>query len=326
LPNVIGEGGEGTNYNTIDASLWFAVRIMDCYDLITDEKIKIRLFSYLTEIIGNYSFNKLLPFYTDDDGLLEIKTGDHALTWMDAQVYGKPVTPRWGKPVEINALWYNALKTFEKITKENNKKNFNLKYIKFSLKDISEIISKIEKSAEKFIVHNHLVDRIENNSPIDEFRPNMIIALSLPHRLWSHEVMENSWKLAHEELLTPYGLRTLSPRNSSFKKKFIGSQTQLDMAYHQGTVWAWLFGPFVESFYIINKKKMKKAEIKNAVDLFVDKFKQGIIKGHIDSIAEVWDGDNPHFPKGCPAQAWSVAAMITAEHIFDKLEKIEVKK
>jgi predicted glycogen debranching enzyme len=323
LPNVIGEGGEGTNYNSVDASLWLAVRVMDCWDLIEDVKVKSRLFAYLSEIVGNYGFNKLLPFLTDDDGLIEIKVGDDALTWMDAKVYNKPVTPRWGKPVEINALWYNALKIFEKSAKELNLKTFKLKYIKFNMKDITELIKKIEKNAGKFIAHDHLVDRIENNSPIDEFRPNMLIAMSLPHQLWEHDIMRNSWQLAHDELFTPYGMRTLTPRNSSFKKKFIGSQTQLDMAYHQGTVWAWLLGPFIESFYIINKKKMKKADIKSAIDLFTDKFKQGILKGHISSVAEVWDGDNPHFPKGCPAQAWSAAALMTAEHIFDK---IEVKK
>ncbi|MBU4486069.1 MAG: amylo-alpha-1,6-glucosidase [Candidatus Delongbacteria bacterium] len=323
LPNVISEGGEGTNYNSIDASLWYAIRLHDCYHLIEDEKVKIKLFGYLTEIIGNYGFNKLLPFFTGEDGLLEIKLGDDALTWMDAKVYNKPVTPRHGKPVEINALWYNALNIFEKIAKEQNKKSFKLKYIKFKLKDITDFIHKIESSAHKFVLHNHLADRIENNSQIDEFRPNVLIAMSLPYQLWSLEVMENSWKLAHDELFTPYGIRTLTPRNSSFKKKFIGSHTQLDIAYHQGTVWAWLLGPFIESFYYINKKKMKKAEIKSAIEMFTDKFKQGILKGHIASVAEVWDGDNPHFPKGCPAQAWSVAALIIAEHIFDK---IEVKK
>ncbi|HAQ60910.1 TPA: hypothetical protein DCR49_02735 [Candidatus Delongbacteria bacterium] len=319
LPNVIGEGGEGTNHNSVDASLWFAVRLSDVWDHISDEKVKSAMFGYLSEIIGNYAFNKLLPFFCDDDGLIEIKNGEDGLTWMDAKVYGNPVTPRWGKPVEINSLWYNALKTFEKAAKELNKKSFTLKYIKFSTKDVSGLIKKVESSANKFVVNGHLSDRIENNYPIDEYRPNMIIAASLPYQLWDTEIIAGSWKIAHEELLTPYGLRTLTPRNSSFKKKYIGSQTQLDMAYHQGTVWAWLLGPFIETFVLINKKKMKKAELRNSIDSFTDRFKQGILKGHISSVAEVWDGDNPHFPKGCPAQAWSIAALMTAEHIFDKI-------
>jgi predicted glycogen debranching enzyme len=320
LPNVIGEGGVGTNHNSVDASLWFAVRLSEVWDKISDDKIKLKMFGYLSEIIGNYAFNKLLPFFCDEDGLIEIKTGDDALTWMDAKVYGNPVTPRWGKPVEINALWYNALKTFERTAKALDKKTINLKYIKFSIKDITALTKKVESSAPKFIIHGHLADRIENNNKIDEFRPNMIIATSLPYQLWDMEIIENSWKIAHDELLTPYGLRTLTPRNSSFKKKYIGSQTQLDMSYHQGTVWAWLLGPFVETFVLINKKKMKKAELKSSIDAFIDRFKQGILKGHISSVAEVWDGDNPHFPKGCPAQAWSVAALMVAEHIFDKTE------
>jgi glycogen debranching enzyme len=318
LPNVFGEGGEGTNYNSVDAALWMAIRIGDIYPLITDDKVKEKLFGYLSEIIGNYAFNKLLPFFADDDGLLEIKAGDDALTWMDAKVYNKPVTPRWGKPVEINSLWYNALKIFEAAALENGKKSFKLKYISFSLKDIKTIISKIESSAHKFIFDGHIADRIENNFPIDEFRPNVLMAISLPHKLWPQNVMEKSFNIVKDELFTPYGIRTLTPRNSSFKKKFIGNHTQLDMAYHQGTVWAWLLGPFVEAFVELNKKKMKKTEMKDHIDLFIDRLKQGILKGHISSVAEVWDGDNPHFPKGCPAQAWSVAALIVAEHIFDK--------
>ncbi len=316
LPNVIGEGGEGTNYNSVDASLWLAVRIGDVYPLITDDKVKERLFGYLCEIVGNYAFNKILPFFTDDDGLIELKAGDDALTWMDAKVYNKPVTPRWGKPVEINALWYNALKIFESAAED--KKSFKLKYIKFSMKDIKSLIAKIKRSASGFIIDGHISDRIENGSAIDEFRPNVLIALSLPHKLWEVSEMQKSFKIATEELLTPYGIRTLTPRNSSFKKKFIGNHTQLDMAYHQGTVWAWLLGPYVETFVALNKKNMKKAELRNNIDLFIDRLKQGILKGHISSVAEVWDGDNPHFPKGCPAQAWSVAALLTAEHIFDK--------
>jgi predicted glycogen debranching enzyme len=320
LPNVIGEGGEGTNYNSIDASLWFAVRLAEVWALIGDEKTKTKLFGYLSEIIGNYAYNKLLPFFCDDDGLLEIKAGDDALTWMDAKVYGKPVTPRWGKPVEINALWYNALKFFDKAAKELDKKTFSLKYIKFSIKDIAGLIKKVETSSEKFVVHNHLADRVENNCPIDEYRPNMLIPGALPYQLWDTGVLENCLKIAHEELFTPYGIRTLTPRNSQFKKKYIGSQTQLDMAYHQGTVWAWLAGPYIETFVLVNKKKMKKAELKGHIDAIIERFKEGILKGHISSVAEVWDGDNPHFPKGCPAQAWSVAALMTAEHIFDKIE------
>lgn len=318
LPNVIGEGGEGTNYSSVDSALLFTIRVGDIFSDLKDDKIKTKLFRYMTEIVGNYAFNKLLPFFTDEDGLIELKKSDDALTWMDAKVYNKPVTPRWGKPVEINAMWYNALKIFESASKDLGKKTFDLKYLKFSLKDIREVIKKIEASAEKFIINGHLADRIENGSPADEFRPNVLIAMSLPHRLWSLEVMENSFNIVRDELLTPYGVRTLTPRNSQFKKKYIGSHTQLDLAYHQGTVWAWLMGPFVESFYAINKKKMKKADLKDRIDLFIERLKNGILKGHISSVAEVWDGDNPHFPKGCPAQAWSVAAMIVAEHIFDK--------
>ncbi len=318
LPNVIGEGGEGTNYSSVDASLWFAVRLGEIYPFIENDKTKKKLFKYLTEIIGNYAYNKLLPFFCDTDGLIEIKYGDDALTWMDAKVYNKPVTPRWGKPVEINALWYNALKFFENISKDLKIKDFSLKYMKFDLKDIKELIAKIENSAPKFIINGHLADRVENNTPMDDFRPNVIIASSLPHKLWNEEIIQNSFDIVKQELLTPYGIRTLTPRNSSFKKKYIGSQTQLDMAYHQGTVWAWLLGPFVETFVFLNRKKMKKAELTDQIELFVDRLKQGILKGHISSVAEVWDGENPHFPKGCCAQAWSVAALITAEHIFDR--------
>ncbi|MDA3838764.1 MAG: hypothetical protein PF574_07265, partial [Candidatus Delongbacteria bacterium] len=281
-------------------------------------KIAKKLFSYLTEIVANYAFNKLLPFYMDDDGLICIKHGNSALTWMDAKVYNKPVTPRFGKPVEINSLWYNSLKTMQMIAKDLKIKEFKSASIRFDTKELNRIIKNIEKNAEKFVVNGHLADRLENDVPVDEYRPNMLIATSLPFDLWNEEILYNTWKLTEDELLTDYGVRTLSPRNSSFKKKFIGNQIQLDLAYHQGTVWAWLLGPFILTFYKTHKKRLKRAEIRDRMDQYLEKFKLGILKGHISSVAEVWDGDNPHFPKGCPAQAWSVSALIEAENIFRK--------
>ncbi|MFO7810735.1 MAG: amylo-alpha-1,6-glucosidase, partial [Candidatus Delongbacteria bacterium] len=296
----------------------FVVRAGEVYTLIEDEKTKMKLFRYVSEIVGNYAFNKLLPFFCDEDGLLEIKKGEEALTWMDAKIYNKPVTPRYGKPVEINSLWYNSLKVFELMSKDLSRKTFKLKYMKFTIKDIRSLIKKVRSSAKKFVTEGHIADRIEEDIPVDEFRPNTVIAMSLPNDLWDKKVMENTFDIVKNELLTPYGLRTLTPRNSSFKKKYIGNQTQLDMAYHQGTVWAWLLGPFAETYYKLNKKRMKKSEIKNTIELFIAKFKEGILKGHISSVAEIWDGDKPHFPKGCPAQAWSVSGIMSAENIFKK--------
>jgi len=169
---------------------------------------------------------------------------------------------------------------------------------------------------QKYFQSNLIADRIYQKEPIFETRPNFLMALSLPFDFVSKDKIELAIEIAKKELLTPYGLRTLSFKDPSFKKKYIGSQIARDIAYHQGTVW-----PFLLLFYakclekIYENKNILKKELEN----IINRLRNGFIKNHKASIAEVWDGLNPHLAKGCPAQAWSCAALYSIERMIDKL-------
>jgi len=324
IPNIIGEGGVGTNYNSVDASLWFVVRLYQAVNAtVSKQKIK-KYYDYAVKIILGYYFRDDEIFYLDDDGLLEIKESGKALTWMDAIVHSRPVTPRYGKCIEINALWYNALKGLIYLAEQLNldsKEILKYRRKQLKLKQIGSTIKKIENNAHKFILKNHLVDRIKDEKQIDEHRPNSIIAISLPFKLFDKSIMEEEWKRAEKKLLTPFGLRSLSPDESSFKRKYLGEQTMRDLAYHQGTVWTWLLGSFVISFIDIFESKMKKAKMIDIINSIVQRYRVDILKGHFASVAEIWDGDGPSRPKGTPAQAWSVAALLEIEELTEKLKE-----
>lgn len=309
IPNVIDKDGLGENYNSIDASLFFCNRIYDYltnYEEENEKKIET-LIKYSIEVIYNYIFNKDLPFeYDESDSLIKIKEESRlALTWMDAKIYDYIVTPRYHKPIEIQYLFYNSLKNLIKLI---NKYNFTIpkKFNKLNEKLIKEIINRLEKKLLNYYFDGEIFgDTIYNNILIKEIRPNYLIGLALNNVEYENEIYDKAIFQADKFLVTEYGLRTLNKENPSFRKKYIGNQKMRDMAYHQGTVWAWLIMPFSKVLYKRFKdKKIVKEEILKRFRRPFD----GILKGHYGSIAEVWDGDEPHFPKGAPAQAWSVAA------------------
>lgn len=309
LPNTFGEGGEGLNYDSIDAPLWFVLR---CYDsgLMNDEYLE-----YCRDIIQSFTSTDHKTFFVDKDGLIEIRSGNHALTWMDAKVYNNPVTPRNGKPIEINALWFNALCAYKEMLKAQSKTK--ALESKMSITDLDKMIEKVKSSLLNFFYEEFLADRIENGNLIKEIRPNAITALSLPFDFLDRAKLKTIWKVAKDRLLTSYGLRTLSPDNPAFKQKYIGSQKLRDFAYHQGTVWAYLLLPYAKltaKVFQENIESMER-EITNCIWKLRDLF----LKGEIASVAEVWDGYDPYFPKGCPAQAWSVFALFAIENILDNL-------
>ncbi|MCX8058256.1 MAG: amylo-alpha-1,6-glucosidase [Spirochaetes bacterium] len=309
IPNVIDKDGFGENYNSIDASLLFCNRI---YDYITNfkeenEKNINLLIKYFIDVIFNYFFNKDLPFeYDKEDSLIKIKPDCKlALTWMDAKIYDYIVTPRFHKPIEIQFLFYNSLKNLLKLLKKYEIE-IPKKYSKLGKDFVNEVISKLDKNLINYYFDGEIFgDTIYNKTLIKEIRPNYLIGLSLENVSLSNEIYDKAIIQADKYLVTDYGLRTLNKENPSFRKKYIGNQKMRDMAYHQGTVWAWLILPFSKILYKRYKdKKIVKEEILKRFRRPFD----GLLKGHYGSIAEVWDGDEPHFPKGAPAQAWSVAA------------------
>jgi len=317
IPNVFAESGREANYDSIDATLWYVILLWKL-GKIKASKVYWKEVIHLTEDI----FRSILefpnhPFNIREDGLIELEPSFSHGTWMDVRIDGKAVTPRWGAPVEINALWYNALSSYEAMCKAYSAmaEEYRPKQDYLLFKD------RVYSSFDKFWTGEYLADRLEGDKPIIEIRPNAIIALSLPWSVCSQEIMKKVFKRAKEELLTPYGIRTLSPRDPRFRKKYYGTQVQRDLSYHNGSVWAWLLGAFCGLYLKLYHGVKSNAEMVEEMGSFVKQLRHGFMKGHIASVAEVWDGDKPHFPKGAPAQAWSVAALYNIETYIYSLER-----
>ncbi|MDD5454129.1 MAG: amylo-alpha-1,6-glucosidase [Candidatus Ratteibacteria bacterium] len=315
IPNTLGEGNAGENYNSVDAPLWFGIRILEFWKNFDFRTKKIMIES-IKQILANYLFNDSLPFHVDKyDGLISLHpdTGS-ALTWMDAKVHGEPVTPRYGKPVEINALWYNLLVYFANIAKKENIYEINFADNKIKLSEIDILAAKVKKSMSAFFAEVYFADRIENGKPNSELRPNYLIAFSLPFDVTSKEKMQAGYEIAKKKLLTPYGVRSLSPDHSFFRKKYMGNQRMRDLAYHQGTVWVWLLLAMAKTavkIYSSEKEKLRKE-----LEELVFTFRNGFMQGKMASIPELYNGEDPNLPKGAPAQCWSVAAIFLIEKML----------
>ncbi len=239
--------------------------------------------------------------FMDEDGLISAGNENIQLTWMDAKVGDYVVTPRHGKAVEINVLWYNALKTMELICKELNKDHslYEDKY-KLVRHSFNEKFWNEEKGC--------LYDVIRENYADDSVRPNQIFAVSLPFTLLNNRREKSIIQIIMKELLTPYGLRSLSPSDKNYRGTYTGNLWERDTAYHQGTVWTWLLGHFLSAFIKVNNYSERSKKF--AEELFFTFVLDHVKKAGIATISEIFDGDFPNKPRGCISQAWSVAEML----------------
>jgi len=243
-----------------------------------------------------------------DDKLIWAGEMGKALTWMDAVVDGKPITPRIGKTVEVNALWYNAVMfTLEIATKFDDKK-FIEKW-----KPISEEIPISFKNTFWNKDKGYLADYVNGDFKDWAIRPNMIFATSLPYCPISIKIRELILSEAKNNLLTNRGLRSLSPIDLNYKGICEGDTSERDAAYHQGTVWPWLFGHFAEGYLKVHGK----AGIAK-IQWYFEQFQEVMTEHGIGSISEIYDGDPPHKARGCISQAWSVAEIYRANEIIKK--------
>jgi predicted glycogen debranching enzyme len=223
------------------------------------------------------------------------------LTWMDARIGTWVVTPRMGKPVEIQALWYNVLKIFAELLRLNK--------LKKDAEAVEGSAAKAKQSFDKLFWYeegNYLFDVIdENGKPDSTLRPNQLFAVSLPFALLEGERAEAILKNIEEKLYTPVGLRSLPMEDAHYVRHYGGDQWHRDSSYHQGTVWSWLLGAYVDAAMKLNTKsgKLKAKKI-------VDDFKYHLNEGCIGSVSEIFDADAPHHPRGCVAQAWGVAEVL----------------
>jgi predicted glycogen debranching enzyme len=310
FPNI----GSGSNsaYNSADTSLWFFWTLQQ-YSLFTGEKEKLwkEYGKKMQMILDGYREGTLFNIHMQDDCLIYAGEAGKALTWMDAIVHGKAVTPRIGLPVDINALWYNAVCFSLELAKTAGDEKF--------IKAWQPVADMIPDSFEKTFwnpVKKFLADYVDGDYRDWSERPNMVFATSLPYSPISEEMCKEVLNTVMQELLTPRGLRTLSPKNPIYKGTYCGDQATRDMAYHQGTVWPWLLGHFAEGYL----KLYGKSGVRFIKSLF-DGFEPVMTEHGIGTISEIYDGDPPHSPRGAISQAWSVAELLRMNWLIEKYSK-----
>lgn len=287
-------------FNSVDAPLWFFWAVQHYVENGgTDawERYGDAAKSVLNAFKNGTTFN----IHMRENGLIYADAPGKALTWMDAVVHGVPVTARKGYAVEINALWYNAICFSLEMARTTKDKKF--------IKEYESLPGLIKKSFLELFWDEklkYLADYINDEEGKNFFvRPNMVIAVSLPYSLLEKEQMKSILDIADKELVTPRGLRTLSPGNIFYKGICTGAQEERDMAYHQGTVWPWLYGPFCEGWLRVYGNQGVQKVKKLIFGL------EAVMSEHgVSTISEIYDGDPPHSPQGTISQAWSVGEVL----------------
>jgi predicted glycogen debranching enzyme len=301
IPNMFPEGQHGGLYNTADASVWFfhalARYLSVTNDRVTLEVMLPKLIDIVEHHIAGTKFNICMD---PKDGLISEGAEGVQLTWMDAKVGDWVVTPRRGKPVEINALWYNALRLLASWIEQEQGKAASAKY-----SDLADGVRESFNRRYWYEKGGYLYDVIDGPDGDDpKCRPNQIFPISLPHPVLARERWQPVLEVVQKKLLTPVGLRSLAPDDPDYKARYDGDLRARDAAYHQGTVWAWLIGPFIDAWLKVYPERKDEAR------QFISAFNKDLSQACIGSISEVYDAEQPHTPRGCVAQAWSVAEVL----------------
>jgi predicted glycogen debranching enzyme len=298
IPNLFPEGEQKGLYHTADATMWFFHALYRYVNATNDRDTLAAILPKLVEIIDKHIEGTLFNIRVDpNDGLLTQGAEGYQLTWMDAKVGDWVVTPRRGKAVEINALYYNALRIAERFVRDSGDEA--------TAKRFSEYAERARKSFNErfwFADGQHLYDVVDKDDPA--LRPNQIFAISLDFPVLDESRWPRIVEVVQKELLTPFGLRSLSRQHADYKKNYDGDLRSRDAAYHQGTVWGWLIGPFIDAW-------LKVHPTDNTTALhFLDGFGPHLGDACIGTISEVFDAEEPYTPRGCAAQAWSVAEVL----------------
>ena len=300
IPNMFPDDNNAPLYNTVDASLWYFIACYNYIEYTKDYDFIIKnIYPTLKKIYKAYSTSTDFSIYSDKDGLIHAGSNLDQITWMDVRIEDYVVTPRHGKPVEINALWYNALNILAMLAKYNNEDDS--KYLKLA--------KKVKKSFnEKFVNgDNGLFDVVDEND--DSIRPNQIYAVSLPFKILPIEISKKVVDVVNKELYNIYGLRSLSKKDKKYIGVYEGSLRNRDLAYHNGTTWSFLIGPFLDAYAYVNNYDKKSI---NEVKSIVKGFSYNMSSYCINGISEICDGNIPFVSKGCASQAWSVAELLRA--------------
>ena len=302
IPNCFAADPEQHAYNSVDASLWYFWAVQQMWECTHDRKtLQETLWPVLKRIASRFMAGTHYDVFMTPEGLLHAGNRHTQLTWMDATSYGEPVTPRYGFAVELNALWYNALVFCEALAKEFNEPPPWPADLTGRLKKAFIATFWLEKPG-------YLADSFAEGILNEAIRPNQIFAASLPFSPLSPQQRKRVVETVWQELFTPYGLRTLSPRDIAYRGRYEGDQPTRDACYHQGTVWPWLLGHYGEAVLKTSRSPAKAArELTQQLRPLLEYSLTG--RGLIN-VPEIFDGDAPHRPNGCPAQAWSSAELI----------------
>jgi len=303
LPNRFPDAGEEPEYNTVDATLWFFEAIRAYVENTADVAfVHGELYDKLVDIIDWHVRGTRYGIRVDSDGLLRAGEAGVQLTWMDAKIGDWVVTPRTGKPVEIQALWYNALCVMAEFASQFGDNKRQKQYLGMVRKARASFREAFWNKDE-----DCLYDVIADDGPDASIRPNQIFAASLPHTMLDKTRARKVVARVETELLTPVGLRSLAPADPRYVPHYLGSPFDRDAAYHQGTVWSWLIGPFADAY---RKTHAKGSKTDARVAEILATVKEHLNEASVGQISEIFDAEPPHTPRGCAAQAWSVAELL----------------
>lgn len=309
LPNYLDQNSDHLAYNSVDASLWFFWAVQEYLKAKGSKRFVMdKVYPALRSIVAAHLDGRVPLCGLDGDGLLHAGNESTQLTWMDAQAYGGPVTPRHGAAVEINALWYNALRFFLELAGTED----------------AGLAARAVEAADRLKANfarrfwneedNCLCDVVNGSGQDRSIRPNQVFAVSLPHTMLDYHQMRAVLSVVQAHLLTPYGLRTLSPRDPAYRPFYHGDADARDAAYHQGLVWPWLAGHFGQAL-------LRQAEDRAGTKAFLRKYFKPILRSFpedfgLGALPELYTGNPPHEPRGAVAQAWSMAEAVRLNKVL----------
>jgi predicted glycogen debranching enzyme len=302
IPNCFAADPAHHAYNSVDASLlyfWAVQQFLECTG--DRETVRVHLWPVLKRILEKFMTGTRFDTTMTSDGLLHAGNRHTQLTWMDATSHGEPVTPRHGFAVDLNALWYNAIRFAGEFAKSLGE----------TLPWPPDLATRIQKSFRNtFWIEEagYLGDSFSDGTLDRSIRPNQIFAVSLPFSPLTKTQQKRVVEVVRRELFTPFGLRTLSPRDPAYRGRYEGDQPTRDAAYHQGTVWPWLLGPFGEA--VLRVADDRKTAARDLAGTLRPLLEYSLTGPGLINVPEIFDGDAPQRPNGCPAQAWSSAELI----------------
>ncbi|HLG41163.1 MAG TPA: amylo-alpha-1,6-glucosidase, partial [Chitinophagaceae bacterium] len=321
LPNRFQDNGEEPEYNNVDGTLWYFIAVNKYLEATGDRQFVLNeILPVLKDIIDWHYNGTRYNIKVASDGLLFAGEEGQQLTWMDARIGSWVVTPRMGKPVEIQALWYNALKIFADLLELNGQTDDG-----GMMNMAAERVRKSFAQQFWYVEGNYLYDSInEKGERVAEFRPNQLFAISLPFPLIEGDKAMVVLQQVTEHLYTPVGLKTLPKSDKNYTPVYGGDQYHRDSSYHEGTVWSWLLGPYVDAIM-----KVHGSNGKGMAQKVIDDFTYHLNEACIGSVSEIFDAEPPHHPRGCVAQAWGVAEILRVikdyRLLAARMEKVEVK-